>query len=203
MKPTLINPDTTELLVLDVHGVIFNNPLPTFLHRLGERTGEGGDALLARWRHSIRTPFWQGRLDETDMWRHIAPEIPPTELRTELEDSYAPGPLFDLVMNWPNRLWILSNHRSDWLIGRLTRFGIDTRFEAVLVSDALDATKPEPTAFRAVQQEATRTSLLFIDDQNKNVTAARQLGITAEIVTQVTTTAPSAPDRVDVHTHSA
>lgn len=184
MNQILVDPETTDILVLDAHGVIFNNPLPAFLHELGEHTGEGGNPLLARWSSSIRSPFWEGRLAENDMWHQIAPGNPPTEMRSDLEDRYEPGPLFDLVVNWPNRLWILSNHRTDWLTNRLVRFGIATRFEEVLVSDKLGAAKPDPVAFRAVRREAQRTSLLFIDDQHKNVEAARQLEITATTVTR-------------------
>jgi FMN phosphatase YigB (HAD superfamily) len=204
MNQILVDPETTDILVLDAHGVIFNNPLPIFLHELGERTGEGGNTLLARWRNSIRSPFWEGRLAENDMWHRVAPGNPPAGVRAELEGLYAPGPLFDLVVNWPNRLWILSNHRTDWLTSRLVRFGIDTRFEAVLVSDGLGATKPDPAAFRVVQREARRTSLLFIDDQHKNVEAARQLGLTATIVTRTLPALPPGhhPDEPFVHSVS-
>jgi HAD superfamily hydrolase (TIGR01509 family) len=50
----------------------------------------------------------------------------------------------------------------------------------VLVSDALGALKPEPEVFApALAQVLDPASVLFVDDQQKNVAAATVLGLTA------------------------
>jgi HAD superfamily hydrolase (TIGR01509 family) len=181
-----LDPQRIDLLVLDVHGVIFNNPLAGFMHDLGERTGEGGPELLDRWHTELRVPFWRGELDEAGLWARLAPGAVPSELRRDLELRYTSGPLFDLVNAWPQRLWILSNHRTDWLMDRLDRFGIADRFDRILVSDRLGHIKPHPEVFREVRQASLNASVFFVDDQQKNISAARQLAIPAALADAVT-----------------
>lgn len=191
----IIDPEVVDLLVLDAHGVIFNTPLTGFLHDLGEMTGEGGVDLIARWRSEIREPFWNGSLDETTMWQLVAPALPPDELRRDLECRYEPGPLFDLVADWPNDLWILSNHRTNWLAARLARFGITEHFDKIIVSDSVGSSKPRPAAFDEVTVASSERRVLFIDDQFKNVSASRRLGVPAAVVTNVTAPKSATPSR--------
>jgi HAD superfamily hydrolase (TIGR01509 family) len=193
-----LDPGDIDLLVLDAHGVVFNNPMVKFLRDLGDRTGEGGEAVHHRWHTQFRTPFWEGRLGEDELWHRLAPSIPASELRNELECRYTPGPLFEAAAKWPRRLWILSNHRTDWLSNRLERFGIAEHFEQVLVSDTIGHAKPHPAAFCAVRHAAQHTSVFFIDDQPRNVTAARQLGIPAAVVVDTPALATAVHNREQV-----
>ena len=168
-----------ELIVLDVHGVVFNNPLPYFLAELGELTGVGANRFKRRWRSTWRIPFWEGRISEAEMWAGIAPDLDARCLRADLERRYRPGPWFDWVVAHDGPIWLLSNHRSDWLLPRLERFGLADRFERVLVSDELGAAKPSPTAFAALVDQP---SMVFFDDSRRNVEAAAALGITSHVV---------------------
>ena len=178
--PTLA--EDFDTLVLDVHGVVFNTPLQRFLFDIGERTREGGSALRYRWKHELRLPFWEGRIDEDDLWRTIAPGIDPAELRSEMESRFTVGPLFALATTFPGSVWLLSNHHSPWLTDRLTRFRITDRFEQVLVSDVIGAAKPDPRAFQPVVDVARDRRVLFLDDQIQNIAAARSLGLCARLV---------------------
>ena len=76
-------------------------------------------------------------------------------------------------------MWLLSNHRTSWLLPRLERFGVADRFERILVSDVLAAAKPSAAAFAALQG---RDDLIFYDDSQCNVDAARSFGIDAHLV---------------------
>lgn len=173
-----------EVVVLDVHGVVFNNPLPRFLAELGARSELGSNRFKRMWRSTWRVPFWEGRVTEAEMWAGIAPGLDAACLRADLERRYRPGPWFDFVVAHDGPLWLLSNHRTDWLLPRLERFGLAERFDRVLVSDALGAAKPSPDAFAPLVEHG---SLVFFDDSQRNVDAARAQGLTAERVT------PSAP----------
>jgi putative hydrolase of the HAD superfamily len=171
--------DSHELIVLDVHGVVLNNPLPYFLAELGDRSGVGANRFKRQWRSRWRIPFWEGRITEAEMWAGIAPDLDARCLKADLEQRYRPGPWFDWVAAHDGPIWLLSNHRSDWLLPRLERFGVADRFERVLVSDALGAAKPSPKAFAAL---VDRPSLAYFDDSHRNVQAARALGVTAHVV---------------------
>lgn len=181
---TARGPDLSALpdggvVVLDVHGVVINNPLPGFLREIGERVGIGGDELIRRWRLRWRLPFWEGAITDAEMWEAIAPGLDAVELRDDLEARYRPGPWFDFVIGYDGPMWLLSNHRTAWLLPRLERFGVADRFERILVSDVLAAAKPSAAAFAALQG---RDDLVFFDDSQCNVDAARSFGIDAHLV---------------------
>lgn len=163
-----------QLLVLDGQGVVFNNPFPTFLFDLGVRTGLG-DCITSRWSDELRAPFWTGQLGESEMWARLVPGLSASDLRKDLEQRYAPGPLFELVRRSTGRLWLLSNHRADWLRPRLERFALTERFERILVSDEQYVSKPAPEAFA----DLVGSGCLYIDDSMQNVRVARSLGIDA------------------------
>jgi putative hydrolase of the HAD superfamily len=167
------------LLVLDVHGVVINNPFLEFLRSTGDRVGIGGDELTRRWRSRWRLPFWEGVMSEAELWNALAPRLDPAELRSDLESRYRPGPWFQFVMRHDGPMWLLSNHRTEWLLPRLERFGVSDRFERILVSDALGAAKPSADAFAALRG---RPDAVFFDDSTCNVAAARELGIQAHVV---------------------
>lgn len=181
---TVLGPDPDTLrdgvvVVLDVHGVVINNPLPQFLHDIGERVGIGGEELVRRWRARWRRPFWEGSITEAEMWEAIAPGLDAAELRADLEARYRRGPWFGFVLEHAGPVWLLSNHRTTWLLPRLERFGVADRFERILVSDALGAAKPSPAAFASLE---ARSDTVFFDDSPCNVAAARALGIAAHVV---------------------
>ncbi len=165
--------------MLDVHGVVFTNPFPNFLHDIGERVDIGGAELIRRWRAHWRRPFWEGRISESEMWSAVAPGLDPGELRADLETRYERGPWFDFVSEHEGPMWLLSNHRTDWLLPRLERFGVADRFDRVLVSDALGAAKPSPAAFAELR---ACDDAVFFDDSSCNVRIARALGIDAHLV---------------------
>ena len=169
-----------DLLVLDVHGVIFDNPLGGFLDDVGTGTGEGPAALRRRWVDTLRRPFWEGRLTEPQLWDALAPGSDHGELRTDLERRYGTGPWFDFVTSHGGTMWLLTNHRSEWLHPRLDRFGLTGRFDRIIVSDRIGAAKPSRRAFASV---IGVPGAFFVDDSRRNVSAARRLGVDAGLVT--------------------
>lgn len=173
---------SAELVVLDAHGVVFDRAFPSFLDRRARQRGDDPDDLRRRWRDEVRLPFWEGRLTPIEMWGELFPGDPPAQLTADLERSYRPGPLFRFAATTTRRLWLLSNHRTGWLLPRLERFGIADRFERVLVSDALGVAKPRPGAFEEVLAASRRARVRLLDDSAANVAAARGLGIDAHLV---------------------
>jgi len=170
-----------DVFVLDVHGVVLNRPWTGFLRDVGDETGEGGEALVERWHRDLRLPFWEGRLDEGDLWRTLAPTRTAADLRADLEERFAPGPLFDALRESDVAVALLSNHRTDWLLARLDRFRIRDRFEHIIVSDAVGAAKPSGLIFDEIHAIAADRRVCFVDDQQHNVEAARRIGFPARL----------------------
>ena len=174
--------DSGPVIVLDAHGVVFNRAFPDFLLATATARGDDPDELWGRWSDGIRLDFWEGRSTPTQMWDQLFPGESPARLSAELERRYEPGPLYRFAATTPHRLWLLSNHRSGWLLPRLTRFGLADRFERVLVSDQLGVAKPDPRGFADVAALAERVDVTLYDDSRSNVATALDLGIDARLV---------------------
>lgn len=171
-----------ELLVLDAHGVVFNNPFPEFLDELAITTGQRVDDVRERWHEGLRLPTWTGELSEEELWLCLAGSETAQNWQQRLESRYQPGPAAAELERWSSRvpLWLLSNHRSDWLLPRLTRLGLSRFFERVIVSDAIGAAKPDPAAYKPILEQVSNPKCaLFVDDRSRNVRAAQRLGIRA------------------------
>lgn len=161
-----------RLIVLDVHGVIFTNPLVPFIADLAERHGRDRTEAVATWHGRLRRHFWLGQLSVDELWQEFAPGADSEALTAELEARYRSGPLFEWVRGSEEPIWLLTNHRTDWLQARLARSGLEGRFERVYVSDAIGRVKPEFEAFSFAQEQAGGREITYVDDKPGNVAAA-------------------------------
>ncbi len=168
------------IIVLDVHGVVSNNPLVGFFHDLADRNGIASTEFIRQWRSTWRRPFWEGRIIETQLWNTLAPDIDHRKPRNDLERDYAPGPWFDFAAHHDGPIWLLSNHRTEWLLPRLERFAILDRYDRIIVSDQIKTAKPDPAAYA---QLIGYRNVAYYDDSAVNVATARNLGIRATLVT--------------------
>ncbi len=161
-----------RLVVLDVHGVVFSNPLVPYLAEIAEHYGREGSEVLEAWSTRLRRPFWLGQLGEVELWTSLFPGCDPVAVSAELEERYEAGPLFHRLDAISDPIWLLSNHRSEWLMPRLARFGLEGRFERVYVSDTIGFVKPEPGAFHFVRELAGERTIRYLDDKPANVNVA-------------------------------
>jgi putative hydrolase of the HAD superfamily len=161
-----------RIVVLDVHGVIFTNPLAAYLAELAQRHGRESAEVLDAWTSRLRRAFWLGHIDVPQMWRTLFPGADPEALTHGLEQRYAEGPLFDLIHEIAEPQWLLSNHRTEWLMPRLERFGLADHFERIYVSDAIGFVKPDAGAFRMARAAAGSREVTYVDDKPENVAAA-------------------------------
>ena len=161
-----------RLVVLDVHGVVLNNPLVPYLLEMARRHGRDEAQVLQRWSERLRRPFWLGQLSVPQLWENLYPGCDAMTLSAELEERYDAGPLFHALDAIDEPIWLLSNHRSEWLLPRIARFGLEGRFEKVYVSDAIGFVKPEPEAYEFVREMAAGRAIRYVDDNPVNVSAA-------------------------------
>lgn len=169
-----------ELVVLDVHGVVLNVYWPSFLREIARDTGQPADVVARRWHTSLRSDTWLGKITDRQLWQRLTGlERDGRDWRQVLEAGYTRGPAAPYVRRWAARvpIWLLSNHRTSWLLPRLARFDLLDCFDCILVSDALGAMKPDPAAFREIRKFASAPErVLFVDDQLVNVRSAGRLG---------------------------
>jgi HAD superfamily hydrolase (TIGR01509 family) len=60
----------------------------------------------------------------------------------------------------------------------LERFGLIGYFERTIISDVINAMKPDPAAYRCIVAHVTEpASAMFVDDRIRNVAAAASLGL--------------------------
>lgn len=178
-----MNENSFDMILLDAHGVVFNNPFKPFLHELAKRTGQRGEDVLARWQEEIRLDTWTGKINDDAIWHALTGRQGDPECwQALLETHYTLGPVAPLLSRWSRTktIWIASNHRTVWLNRRLKRFGLDLFFDRVIVSEDLGLAKPQKKFFDYVaEQLPMNTRPLFLDDQLRNVRAAAGVGLTA------------------------
>ncbi len=172
-----------ELLVLDAHGIILNAYWPTFLHEVALHTGESHDEVNRRWHNHVRDDAWSGRINDHELWQRLTlSQAGIHDWCGILESGYTVGPAAQHLSAWSRAvpIWLLSNHRTHWLLPRLERFDLIGHFDRVLVSDKIGATKPDPSAFGEVLNRVKESNrILFVDDHRVNVAVAQRLGIQA------------------------
>lgn len=173
---------TPRLVVLDACGVILNDPLPGLIESIGRALGEDPVETFARYA-VLRPAFWTGKMSEEAFWRELTSGQDAQVWAGRLAASFGPGPAAGRLASWAKmaRLRVLSNHRSRWMDGHLARLGLREHFEQVLVSEAIGHAKPEVAAFEVALRDARvqRGEVLFVDDKQRNVLVARELGLQA------------------------
>ncbi len=172
-----------DLLILDAHGVVLNAYWPRFLRQIASLSDETVSEVVCRWLDRVRRDAWLGRITDDELWRRLIPaHYESHDWQAILEAGYTCGPAVPHLRRWASYVpvWLLSNHRSHWLLPRLNRFDLLGSFERILVSDAIGAAKPESEAFTVLLRQSSHAKhVLFVDDQARNVEAARRLGIHA------------------------
>lgn len=189
---------SNHIMILDAHGVIFNNPFIGFLADVARMTGQTREDVLERWYREVRTLAWTGAMTDEEIWRSLTAQRGDTQCwQALLETHYTLGPVAPMLRMWSQMMpiWILSNHRSHWLDRRLKRFQIDELFERVIVSDAVNLTKPDYRLFEyTAKLLPPSVTAFFVDDQQKNVEAARNAGLNAMRVDDYLASLPSNSD---------
>ena len=174
-------PRKPKLLVLDGQGVVFNAPIKTFLRLFAVQNSLEYATVAGRWDNRLRELAWTGAIDDKTLWTELAgKEISVDETMHLLAASYRPGPVAAHLGLWSQRvpIWLLSNHRSHWVLPQLERLNLTDTFQRLLISDVTGAVKPDTSAFSVLLSgEVAASDILFVDDQEHNIKAAVRLGL--------------------------
>ena len=170
-----------KLLVLDGQGVVFDAPIKRFLRLFARNNGVDYSKVAGRWENRLRHLAWTGAIDDEDLWTELAgKKVSIEETMRSLGASYRPGPVAEHLALWSQLvpIWLLSNHRSHWVLPRLDQLNLTDAFQRLLISDSTGVVKPDANAFRElITGEVAAADILFVDDQEHNVRAAQRLGL--------------------------
>jgi putative hydrolase of the HAD superfamily len=159
--------------------------MPTFPARAAERVGADPDLVRDLIRGPFRDDYWGGRLPESAFWERLGVPVPSASERAGILDL---RPRIDpaRVAAWRQvaDVWIISNHRHEWLEPVLADTGLGDAVDRVVISSVGGRVKPDPAAWAVLLDDGIAPGdVLVVDDQAKNLDAARSLGITAVAAT--------------------
>jgi len=174
-----------RLLVLDVGGVLLADPLAEIFDELAQRSDKSREAIVGFYGRELREPLWSGSVDEEEFWRllldfaGLPPE--PSWWRRKTIRAMKPLPGAACLADWSRRVpvWLLSNHRTEWLEPALGQTGLGQFLARALVSDVTHRVKPDRAAFAEILEVSglSASQGLFVDDQARNVQAAQAIGL--------------------------
>jgi HAD superfamily hydrolase (TIGR01509 family) len=172
--------DLSEVLILGMHGIE---------GVLARRLGIPEDGILRQLGGDVFLNLMRGQVSEDDYVRwaletHGWP-IEPAELKQLLRDNFryrVPGSVA-LLEELAGRyeLALLTDHGREWMAHIVTIHPFLARFDRVLTSFDLGRLKADPGTFPVVLDVLRRPpeACLFVDDNVRNVEAARAAGIDA------------------------
>ncbi|MGA3525281.1 HAD family hydrolase [Melissospora conviva] len=184
--PMMVHEDfrPRPVLVLDVCGVLLAEPMAPLFRVVAEEAKTSSDRVEAIFRHYFRDALWSGLLDESTFWPAFAAACglgqPSPAWRSVLRSTMTPLPAVSRLPNWSTgaHIWLLSNHRHEWLVPALQAAGLHRQSHRIFISSQTGAVKPNPSAYvQVLEQASPGDKLLYVDDKEVNVEAFRRLGV--------------------------
>lgn len=194
--------DRRRIVLFDLFGVIARHQRPGALEKMAARCHSATDAFTtAYWTH--RPPYDAGRQTASAYWTDVLhalsrPADADTieELRLTDIDSWSrvDDRMVAYVRDLRNRarVALLSNIPADHADAFLSAQPWLRELDHVAFSGKIGAAKPDPAAFRTcvVALRAAPADILFVDDREENVRAARAVGMGGHVFTSQDELAP-------------
>lgn len=176
-------------VVLDFGEVLCHKPTPERLARMADALGLAPTEFIDRYSQE-RSPYDEGLLSPEEYWSRVAAGgfRPNTELISRLRqwDVEMWSDLNPVMVNWLDRLReagfktaVLSNMHCDMVAYVRRNFAWLLRVNCPILSSELRLIKPEPEIYRRCLEclRLQPSEVMFIDDREPNVAAAKALGI--------------------------
>lgn len=199
---TLPQDGRLRAVLVDFGGVLYRTPNPLWLpllHRLLRALGLVGESnlgLLELMRASPGTSplvmdVMTGRVPEPAVWAEAARawRISPARLECMRQTAYHPRRLNHSLLETVERLRpryktaLLTNAGSDFRHTFVARYGLESRFDQVIISAEEGLAKPDPCIYNlaARRLDVPPGECLFIDDLPENVAGAQAAGMQAVV----------------------
>ncbi len=181
-------PPPTRAVIFDWGGVFTRRPPGAARRAFERRLGIAAGGLDAFFNEDAWLLFSTGRQTRADFWTQVCAgfPVPPDPITASAVWAH----LFEAPKVRPQLVELLSHLRGRARLGLLSNAGPDLRdllapvaglFDDIVISAEVGFRKPEPEIYRLALRHlgVEPAESLFIDDLQRNVDAARLLGIRA------------------------
>ncbi|THE09109.1 hypothetical protein E1I69_23690 [Bacillus timonensis] len=168
-------------LILDIAGVIATNFSPIFWKDLSSKFNASYDDLI-KFRKDIREELWTGKIEEQEFWDRLLKKFPTIDIayaRSKLLTTIKPLPTLEQIPIWSKsaKIHLLSNHRIEWVKHIIDP--VQDYIRSITISGDVGFCKPQLDIYIRVNSILdNKKNVLFVDDQEKNLIVARNLGWT-------------------------
>lgn len=174
----------TKFLILDLGGVIINDPMQQFFDKLDSLSRKSREEIVDFYSDNLRDSLWSGALEEKDFWLQLFffSEVDQSNnLSDYIRELSFPLPAADRLLDLQKTapLIALSNHRSEWIRPVLIENNLNQYFQEIFISSEIGVVKPDPESIEYVlnQLNAQAEEVVFVDDKERNLKTAKKLGV--------------------------
>jgi putative hydrolase of the HAD superfamily len=168
-------------LILDVAGVIVTNLSPSFWQEIAKAVDISFNDFKSIFKKEVRHQLWTGTMSEESFWSWVHNQFPTLEMqhiRKSFHKHLIPLPAISQISHWSARadIHLLSNHRHEWITPLIQPIAMN--LTSITISSEVGCCKPDPTIYRLVHNKLAdqAPAIIFVDDQEKNMAPARELG---------------------------
>jgi HAD superfamily hydrolase (TIGR01509 family) len=177
-----------KALIFDFDGLILDTEVPEYQSWVELYQAYGCTLPLDKWLASIGTTnaFNPYEYLEQQLGREIDRTAVRTQRRTRFAELMADQTILPGVQNYIAtakhlglKLAVASSSPRSWVIGHLSRFGLDTHFDGICCGDEVKATKPDPALYLAALQALgiEASEAIALEDSPNGILAAKRAGI--------------------------
>jgi HAD superfamily hydrolase (TIGR01509 family) len=177
-----------KALIFDFDGLILDTEVPEYQSWVELYQAYGSVLPLEKWLESIGTTdaFNPYEYLEQQLGRQIdRPEVRTQRLARFAElmadQTILPG-VQDYITTAKRlglKLGVASSSPREWVVGYLSKFGLDIHFDAIRCGDEVKATKPDPALYLAVLKVlgVEASEAIALEDSPNGILAAKRAGI--------------------------
>jgi HAD superfamily hydrolase (TIGR01509 family) len=177
-----------KALIFDFDGLILDTEVPEYQSWVELYQAYDCKLPLEKWLASIGTTnaFNPYEYLEQQLGRSIDRAAVRTQRRARFAELMADQPILPGVQDYivtakhlGLKLGVASSSPRSWVIGYLSRFGLDNHFDAIRCGNEVKATKPDPALYLAVLAAlgVEASEAIALEDSPNGILAAKRAGI--------------------------
>ena len=176
-----------HVVALDV-SVIFTDPMWSLFDVVGADAGRSTHAIAAIFHYEFAVNLWSGRLAEERFWPLFTDRVgmmaTPPRWRTTVLNATLPMPGFRALQAMAGQceIWLVANHRHEWLGPVLHSTGAVRYLDRKVISSRTGLVQPQPAAYQHLRRLASGRPVLFVGGSATHAAGARAAGLKAVVV---------------------